>query len=167
MSKKLKKEVRSNFRKSVFERDKYTCQICGHAYSEKDSEPSKGIINAHHIIDRNELQNGGYVKENGITVCDENGMFQGEVSCHMIVEQWHMTGGDIKRVEEQYRPDNLYRIIKSSHAEAIRKSKLGKRIDNKAIKIINPIIEPGIQLRANKPQNVNRLSITKILPEIK
>ena len=29
------------------------------------------------------------------------------------------------------------------------------------------MIEPGIQLRANRPQNVNRLSITKIFPEIK
>ena len=53
---KGKQKVREDFRNSVFERDGHKCKICG----------SNDKLDAHHITDRNEMPNGGYVKENGI-----------------------------------------------------------------------------------------------------
>ena len=118
-----KKLIRKKFRDAVFKRDKYTCQICGQVYSEKESDPSLGIINAHHITDRNLMPNGGYTPFNGITVCDEKGKYPGKTSCHMMVEQWHLTDGNEELVEEQYRPDSLYMKIDSSLGLAEKKSK--------------------------------------------
>ena len=121
-----KKSIRASFRRSVFERDKYTCQICGEVYLPDQADPALGVINAHHITDRKMMQNGGYVKDNGITVCDEHGNFRGSLSCHMVVEQWHISGGDRSRVAEEYRPKSLYIKIGSSYELALRKSKLLK-----------------------------------------
>jgi hypothetical protein len=118
-----KKKIRKLFRESVFKRDKFTCQICGQAYISEQSSPSLGFINAHHIIDRNEMPSGGYCKENGITVCDKNGKFPGEISCHMLVEQWHITGGDESKVSKEYRPKSLYKKIGSSYELALERSK--------------------------------------------
>jgi len=88
----------------------------------EDSDPELGIINAHHIIDRKLMPNGGYVKNNGITVCDTNGSFPGGTSCHMIVEQWHITNGDEDKVAEKHRPKSLYSVIGSSHELAVKSS---------------------------------------------
>lgn len=118
-----KKDIRKKFRDGVFKRDKYTCQICGSKYSEKDSDPQLQIINAHHITDRNELDNGGYCVENGITVCDEKGKFPGKISCHMMVERFHISGGDESLVLPEYRPDTLYQKIGSSLELARKRSK--------------------------------------------
>ena len=52
MSKK-KKEIRSKFRKDVFERDNHQCKMCAKKGCELD---------AHHIVDRNDMPNGGYVE---------------------------------------------------------------------------------------------------------
>jgi hypothetical protein len=61
------------------------------------------------------MPNGGYVKENGITLCDkENG-------CHVKAEQYHISDG--KQWVEGLHPEDLYRIIKSSKDLAIQKSK--------------------------------------------
>ena len=49
----------SNWRKIVFERDKYTCQIC----------KNKGYLHAHHIIGVNENLDLIYNVDNGITLC--------------------------------------------------------------------------------------------------
>lgn len=121
-----KKQIRKQFRDAVFKRDKYTCQICGQVYSEKESDPSLSIINAHHITDRNLLDNGGYTSFNGITVCDEKGRYSGEVSCHMLVEQCHILGDDETLVAEEYKPSTLYKKIGSSLELAKLKSKLIK-----------------------------------------
>lgn len=118
-----KKLIRKKFRDAVFKRDKYTCRICGQVYTEEESDPSLSMVNAHHITDRTLLENGGYVKENGITVCDEKGRYSGTMSCHLLVEQCHILGGDEDLVEEQYRPSTLYLKIDSSLELAIKKSK--------------------------------------------
>lgn len=118
-----KKLIRKRFRDSVFKRDKYTCQICGAVYSEEESDPSLGMLNAHHITDRNEIVGGGYFRENGISVCDEKGRYPGKISCHMLVEHWHISNGNEDLVEEQYRPDSLYMKIDSSLDLAKKKSK--------------------------------------------
>jgi len=119
---KTKKHIRSAFRNSVFKRDGFTCQICGKVYSPQDSDPSKKIINAHHITDRSLMPHQGYVVENGITVCDEQGSYPGNTSCHMIVEQWHISGGDITKVQDEHRPESLYKKVGSSYELAYRRS---------------------------------------------
>jgi len=102
---KKKQLVREHFRSSVFERDGSKCRVCGR----KDVK-----LDAHHITDRNEMPNGGYVKENGITLCDtENG-------CHSKAEIFHITNGTAWEVG--FHPNDLYRLIGSSKELAILKS---------------------------------------------
>ena len=99
-----KKQVRENFRNDVFSRDKNCCLMCGIE-----------AVDAHHITDRNEMPNGGYVKENGISLCSV---------CHEKAEVWHLSG-DIEFVEG-YKPQDLYKLICSNYGTALGKSlKLG------------------------------------------
>lgn len=98
---KSKKSIRETFRQSVFERDNWTCQICG----------ADQFLNAHHITDRSEMPNGGYIKENGIAVCE---------SCHMKCEKYHLSGG--KEWIDGLHPDDLYKKIGSSKEKAIKAS---------------------------------------------
>lgn len=63
-------------------------------------------LDAHHITDRTEMPNGGYVKENGISVCDD---------CHLKAEEFHSTGTAV----EGFSPDDLYQKIGSSHEKAV------------------------------------------------
>lgn len=127
---KNKKNIRANFRNEVFKRDNYTCQICGYGVFRINPEEE---FDAHHITDRKEMPNGGYVKENGITVCkksrpqwrllgteDEDKFTM--LSCHMRCEKYHISGGN--EFEKGLQPDDLYKIIKSSKELAIKKSKL-------------------------------------------
>lgn len=100
-----KKDVRKKFRDEVFTRDKYTCKVCGEVREES-------LLDAHHITDRNEMPNGGYVKENGITVCKED--------CHNLVEAFHVSQGDWW--EEGLHPDDLYKMIGSAKELAVQKS---------------------------------------------
>ena len=51
----------------------------------------------------------GYVKENGISLCND---------CHEIVEMYHQIG----ITEEGFYPDDLYNIIGSSKELSILKS---------------------------------------------
>jgi len=103
-----KKGIRDKFRNDVFGRDKLTCRVCNTTRQETE-------LDAHHITDRHEMPNGGYVKENGITVCKDE--------CHMKVEQFHITGGE--EWVEGLHPDDLYKIIGSSKELAIEKSNDG------------------------------------------
>ena len=89
----------------IFRAFDYTCRVCGH----KDTED---FFDAHHITDRNEMPNGGYVKENGITVCNN-----GEYSCHMKVEKFHISNG--LEWEDGLHPENLYEMIGSSYKIAV------------------------------------------------
>lgn len=67
MAKARKKETRRNFRDAVFGRDGYRCVVCGLKSSPDGAEEE---IDAHHVTPREEMPNGGYVKENGVTLCD-------------------------------------------------------------------------------------------------
>ncbi len=102
-----KKEVREKFRLGVFERDNYTCKVC-------NIEGIEETLDAHHITDRSKMPNGGYVKENGITVH--------KIDCHFKVEKFHIFEG--LEWEEGLHPDNLYKMIGSSYEEAVEKSEL-------------------------------------------
>jgi hypothetical protein len=73
-------------------------------------------LDAHHITDRHEMPHGGYVKENGISLCSE---------CHKRAEVWHESGK--VEYEEGYHPDDLYKLIGSSYEEAfVASQKLGE-----------------------------------------
>ena len=107
-----KDDVRRRFRESVFERDNYTCVVCGRRWSSVDMDLSLGRMNAHHIVDRHEFPDGGYVAENGVTVCDG-----AAGSCHMQREEFHISGGT--RWSHRFHPEDLYRLIGSSLEDAL------------------------------------------------
>lgn len=100
-----KKEIRKNFRNAVFKRDKHTCRIC-------NTKREESLLDAHHVIDRSLMPNGGYVVSNGITVCKEG--------YHMKVEKFHITNG--QEWEDGLHPDDLYALIESSKEQAEKDS---------------------------------------------
>jgi 5-methylcytosine-specific restriction endonuclease McrA len=104
-----KKKIRKHFRDSVFKRDKYICKACGLVSSK---EKALDELDAHHITDRTLIINGGYVAENGITVCKP---------CHELAEIWNKTNQ--QSFENGMHPDDLYRLIGSSYDKALAKSK--------------------------------------------
>ena len=95
-----KKQRRAAFRKAVFGRDGHKCVFC----------PITVGLDAHHITNRNEMPNGGYVVENGITLCAEH---------HLAAETcgvgsgWHI----------RYSPGALYELIGSSMEKAVAADK--------------------------------------------
>jgi 5-methylcytosine-specific restriction endonuclease McrA len=88
--KESKKQIRKKFRDSVFSRDNYVCAVC--------RLPSS-ILDAHHITNRNLLPNGGYIPENGISLCSD---------CHLKAETF-----DVSPIDG-YSPEDLYKLINSS-----------------------------------------------------
>lgn len=68
-------------------------------------EKAEEELDAHHISDRNLLPNGGYVKENGISLCEE---------CHKKAEVFHSTGTS----HPGYSPEDLYKMINSNYEKA-------------------------------------------------
>lgn len=58
----------------------------------------------------NLLPNGGYVKENGITLCPK---------CHEKAEVFHSTGAAL----EGFSPEDLYKLIGSNYEKALAASK--------------------------------------------
>ena len=93
-----KKQIRENFRNAVFQRDGHTCAIAGCDV--------KVSLDAHHITDRNAMPNGGYVKENGISLCSLH---------HLFAEEYHSGGQAVTG----FHPEDLYKIIGSSYAAAV------------------------------------------------
>ena len=67
-------------------------------------------LDAHHITDRNLLPNGGYVAENGISLCPD---------CHQKAEEFHSTG----IAHTGYAHDDLYKVINSTYELAVEASK--------------------------------------------
>ena len=78
MTMSQKKLIRQRFREAVFSRDDHRCRTCGWAVFTDEVD-----LDAHHITDRNDMPNGGYVKENGISLCP---------ACHEKAEEFHKTG---------------------------------------------------------------------------
>ena len=96
-----KKQIRQAFRDVCFKRDKNRCRTC----------PSTEELTVHHITDRNEIAHGGYVKENGITLCPK---------CHKLAEVYHENGGEI--YTPTFHPSDLYELIGSSYQKAVEAS---------------------------------------------
>jgi len=105
-----KKDIRDNFRNEVFKRDNFSCKMCGVKGNEE-------TLDAHHITDRNEMPNGGYVKENGITLCKS--------ICHLKAEKFHITNGN--EFELNFHPKDLYEKINSNYEKAFKKSEMIKK----------------------------------------
>ena len=105
-----KKAVRKAFRDSTWKRDGYKCICCGFKSSPATAEEE---LDAHHITPREEMPNGGYVKENGATLCKgDDGS-----SCHEKAEL--VLKGD---VIPGFDPDDLYSLIGSSREKAFKAS---------------------------------------------
>ncbi len=94
---KHKQLIREKFRDKVFKRDNYKCCFCD----------CIDDLDAHHITDRTEMPNGGYVVENGITLCPVH---------HLLAEKFHLTNGT--GWINMY-PTDLYAKINSSKEKAI------------------------------------------------
>ncbi len=102
-----KKRIRAAFRATVFAREGYRCRCCGVAGRDRQADPTSPLppLDAHHITDRTLMPNGGYVAENGITVCE---------ACHLLAEQFWQTGTPAPG----FAPDDLYRRVGSSREAA-------------------------------------------------
>jgi len=118
-----KKEIRKKFRDSVFKRDGYKCIVCGFQSSLENCEKE---LDAHHITPREILPNGGYVKENGISLCDPSKSpklsMSKEHGCHWNAELVLLylsksTPLDFLSSHDliKYTPDVFYSKIKSSY----------------------------------------------------
>ena len=117
-----KKLIRAAFRSAVLERDRYRCAMCGKPGKDRQGGdghkkhhpniPDEKLVplDAHHITDRNDMPNGGYVKENGISLCDDG--------CHLLAEVFHQTGTP----HPGFSPAELYSKIGSSFEAAYRSS---------------------------------------------
>lgn len=103
-----KKRTRQAFRDAVFARDSNRCRVCG--WSVFNSEHQ---LDAHHITDRTLMPEGGYVIENGISLCP---------SCHERAEEYHRTGVSAVGMS----PDDLYKRIGSSYEAALKAANAGK-----------------------------------------
>lgn len=88
---KQKQLIRERFRNAVFTRDGHKCKFCDETEN----------LDAHHITDRNEMPDGGYEKENGITLCGRH---------HRQAEEYHINHGE--KWVEGFHPDDLYEAIK-------------------------------------------------------
>jgi|ERR1035437_4606537 hypothetical protein len=104
-----KKEIRFLFKQKVFKRDDYSCAYCNKHYG---IDNANEFLDAHHITNREEMPNGGYVVENGISLC--------KLDCHIKAEKFHITNH--MEWEEGLHPDELYSRIKSSKELAYHKS---------------------------------------------
>ena len=99
-----KKRIRESFRNAVHARDGHKCQGCGWAIFTDDI-----VLDAHHITNRNLMPNGGYVKENGISLCN---------ACHRKAEVFHET----RTALPGWAPEDLYKMIGSSYDLAVKVS---------------------------------------------
>lgn len=124
MPKTRKQEIRRKFRMAVFRRDGYRCVVCGFQSSPERADHE---IDAHHITPREQLPNGGYVAENGATLCDAAKQNLPLVrGCHYRAEQvllrisqgWTPGVGPPEDHEYEYTPEALYARIGSSPERA-------------------------------------------------
>lgn len=111
---KTKQQTRDKFRKDVLERDGYKCVMCG---------ISDVKLDAHHITNRKQMPNGGYVKENGITLCDLN-----MGGCHWKAEQFNCNYTEKYIIETkgkelgEFTSSKLYNKVGSIYEIAYKKS---------------------------------------------
>jgi len=101
MAKEAKKRIRADFNEACKYRDGYKCRLCT---PEENELWVHAHAEVHHIRNREDMPNGGYVKENGITLCPGH---------HLKVE----------RYPHEYPTWMLYGLIGSSYQQALDASK--------------------------------------------
>lgn len=71
-----KKAIRQAFRDAVFTRDNHCCVFCSETKN----------LDAHHIVNRNQMHEGGYILSNGVTLCPRHHIDaeSGEISVEEI-----------------------------------------------------------------------------------
>lgn len=99
-----KKTIRKEFRKQCLKRDEYKCVICG--YSPKEESE----LDVHHIVNRKNMPNGGYVLENGITLCCDKS--NNKTDCHLKAEFG------------EFSEEELFAMIGSNQEKAIQAAKM-------------------------------------------
>lgn len=97
------KKWRKQFNEGCLERDGNKCVFCDVTES----------LDVHHITDRHDMPNGGYVLSNGITVCETH---------HLMCEEHHATGHAVVG----FHPNDLYGKINSSYSKAYIDSQILK-----------------------------------------
>ncbi len=102
-----KKLKRLNFCNNCMTRDSYRCAAC--KCPAPEGQKPEDYFDVHHIVDRHDMSNGGYVKENGITLCPY---------CHEKAEVFHATG----KAFPGYSAKDLFEKIGSSKEEAVKAS---------------------------------------------
>jgi 5-methylcytosine-specific restriction endonuclease McrA len=101
-----KKLARQKFRDEVLKRDRSLCAIC----------KTPDNVEIHHITDRTQIPGGGYVRENGITLCKEH-LEQAELYLHS-------ESGEMEEDAElgALVPKKLYLKIGSNYDKALKAS---------------------------------------------
>jgi len=98
----------TEWRKAVFEKDNYTCQICG---------KRGGSLAAHHLYNWSDYPDLRLDIDNGVTLC------HGKDSCHM---KFHATYGKKNNTEEQFKEFKI-NIINLAYLLHYNLYKIGKR----------------------------------------
>jgi hypothetical protein len=86
---------RTEFRETVFSEDKNLCVIC-----------DKPAVDAHHIMDRALFPDGGYVIENGASLCEE---------CHWKAETTEISPDEIRKAGHIYKVINPPQLPSDNH----------------------------------------------------
>lgn len=109
MAKEAKKAMRQHFNEVCLKRDRHRCVMCGKLNNPASSK-TEDHLDVHHITDRSLMAAGGYVLQNGISLCHD---------CHEKAEEYHRTG----TAHPGYSPQDLYAKINSSLEMATEASK--------------------------------------------
>lgn len=115
--------TREAFKQAVLARDQNRCVCC-----------SKGVddgvkLDAHHIIDRQLFENGGYYLSNGATLCDDR-----DNGCHMKAEKTEIT------VHELYNLAAIkYPALADELVEGIEYDKWGNEILASGLRCRGPL----------------------------
>jgi hypothetical protein len=109
------KRLRGEFRARVLARDRFSCKVCG-------STPNR--LDVHHITNRNDLPGGGYVSENGISLCPP--CHEKAERCLQLVSNPKLWAPYVPIGEDplaSYTPNELYKLIGSSQELAEKRSR--------------------------------------------
>lgn len=155
----MKLLTREEFRRQIFERDKYKCVICGAAAQD-----------AHHIIERRLWNNGGYYLENGASVCEP---------CHLKCEQTLISCEELRNligIKKFPLPEHLYDGEYDKWGNQILPNGMRLRGELFNDVSVQKILEPVLHLFTNRikhprtfhlPWSCNRTKDDKVLLDTK